>query len=132
MAESGIKKEFLIDSSDSAKPPVTLQDEPRYFSDIKPKKRILKDIVYEETGEVAKTKVGDPVKLILKTSIYDDGVIVQTTIGEDHEGYQEYLRTGATMPDQTDETTAEHEASDKVKAAIAKAMGKKAPAKSKE
>jgi len=136
MAE-GIKKEFVIDSSDSAKPPVTLQDEPRYFSDIKPKKRVLADIIYEETGEVAKTRKGKAVTLILKSSVYNDGCVVTTTVGEENEAYQEFKRSGVGMPSQSKETTAVRKPS----AAVQKAIdaGRKAatkvpakPSKSKE
>jgi hypothetical protein len=115
----GIKKEFVIDSSDSAKPPVTLQDEPRYFSDIKPKKRVVSDIIYEDTGEVAKTRKGKAVKLILKTSIYDDNTIVTTTVGEENEAYQEFLRTGVAIAEKRDLSTAVHERSSAVEKALA-------------
>jgi len=137
MAE-GIKKEFRIDSSDSAKPPVTLQDDPRYFSDIKPKKRVLVDIVYEETGEVAKTRKGKPCALILKSSVYDDGVVVTTTVGEENESYQEFKRTGVAMASQSKMTTAVHAPSPAVQKVLeaskkaAKAAASKKPAASKE
>jgi len=127
MAE-GIKKEFRIDSSDSAKPPVTLQDEPRYFSDIKPKKRIVTDIIYEDTGEVAKTRKGKAVKLILKTSVYDDGVVVQTTVGEENEAYQEYVRTGVAIKEGVDMSTSVHKLSPAVEKALAAAKAKNKPA----
>lgn len=130
MAEEGRKREFIIEADE--KSPVTLQDEPRYFSDIKPKKRHLVDVIYEETGEVAQTRRGDRCKLILKTSVYNDGVTVTTTVGEENEGYQTFLKTGVSMPqDSGGRTTLVHERSDKVKAALAKAKaaGKKAPAK---
>jgi hypothetical protein len=128
MAQEGIKKEFRIDSSDAARPQVTIHDEPRYFSDIKPKKRVLSDVIYEPTGEVSQTRVGKPVEIILKTSIYDDGVLVQTTVGSDNEGYREFKRTGVAIPNKSGEDTAVHKKSDAVAAAVEKA--KKAAAKS--
>lgn len=130
MAEEGRKREFVIEADE--KSPVTLQDEPRYFSDIKPKKRHLVDVIYEETGEVAQTRRGDRCKLILKTSVYNDGTTVDTTVGEQNEGYQTFLRTGVSMPqDSGGQATLVRERSAKVKAALAKAKGadKKAPAK---
>ena len=123
MADEGRKREFVIDSSDSARPPATLQSEPKYFSDIKPKKRVLVDIIYEETGDVAKTKKGKAVKLILRTAVYDDGVLVQKTVGEENEEYQEFLRTGVSMPDQSETTTAVYGVSDKVQEALNKSKG---------
>jgi hypothetical protein len=130
MAEqgTGIKKEFLIDSSDSARPAATLQSETKYFSDIKPKKRYLTDVIYEETGETAKTRKGAPVKLILKTAVYNDGCLVTTTVGEENEAYQEFKRTGVAMPSQGGEPTIVHEPSAAVKAAQKKALAKKKPA----
>lgn len=132
MAEqgTGLKKEFVIDSSDSAKPPVTLQDEPRYFSDIKPKKRVLVDIIYEDSGRVAQRRTGGPVKLINRTAVYNDGCLVTTTVGEDSEQYQEFQRTGVAMPSRSNEPTAKVEPSVAVKAALKKAAAaeKKAPA----
>ena len=130
MAE-GIKKEFRIDSSDSAKPAVTLQDEPRYFSDIKPKKRVISDIVYEDTGEIAKTKKGKPVRLILKTSIYDDGTTVTTTVGEENEAYQEFVRTGIAIAENANMETLVRPRSKAVEAAIKKAADAKKPASKK-
>ena len=124
---SGVKKEFVIDSSDSARPPATLQSEPKYFSDIKPKKRVLSSVVYEDTGETAKTRKGDPVKLILKTSIYDDGVVVATTVGSDNEQYKDYLRTGVAMPSESNEPTAVHALSEGVQKELDKVL--KAPNK---
>lgn len=123
----GIKKEFRIDSSDSAKPPVTLQDEPRYYSDIKPKKRVVSDVIYEDTGTVAKTRKGDRCKLILKTTVYDDGTLVTTTVGEDNENYQHFLATGQAIPSQGSRSTAVHEQSDAVKKALAAAKAKESP-----
>lgn len=134
MAE-GIKKEFVIETDE--KSPVTLQDEPKYFSDIKPKKRHIVDVIYEDTGEVAKTRKGKPCKLILKTTVYNDGVTVDTTVGEDNENYQHFLKTGNSIPSSSNEPTLVRPRSDKVKAALAKAKGdkpaaKKAAAKTKE
>lgn len=128
MAEEGKKREFLIEADE--KSPVTLQDEPRYFSDIKPKKRHIVDVIYDETGEVAQTKRGDPVKLILKTTVYNDGTTVDTTVGEENEGYQTFLKTGISIPqDSSGAPTLVRKRSAKVEAAIKKTQGKKAPAK---
>ena len=135
MAEEGIKKEFRIDSSDVARPQVTIHDEPRYFSDIKPKKRSLVDIIYEETGEVTQTRVGKPVKIILMTKVFDDGTLVQKTVGSENEAYKEYVRTGVAMPHTSGEQTTVRPMSEKVLAAKAKALKASAPkatAKAKE
>ncbi len=132
MAEEGRKREFRIDSSDSARPPVTIQDEPRYFSDIKPKKRHMVARFYEETGETAKTRVGKPVKIILKSTVYNDGVLTQQTVGEDNEDYQEFLRTGDAMPQNESNAPEVHAVSADVQKALDAAKGtakKKAPAK---
>lgn len=127
MAEEGRKREFRIETDE--KSPVTLQDEPKYFSDIKPKKRHLVDVIYEETGEVAQTKRGAPVKLIQKTSIYNDGTTVDTTVGEENEGYQTFLKTGIAMPqDSSGQPTLVRGRSKAVEAALKKATAK-APAK---
>lgn len=120
MAE-GTKKEFRIDSSDSARPPVTIQDEPRYFSNIKPKKRHLVDVIYEETGEFTKTKVGEPVQIILKTCVYNDGVITEQTVGDKNEAYQTYLRTGQSIPSVDPNVVRDRPLSKAVKAAMEKA-----------
>lgn len=120
MAE-GIKKEFRIDSSDAARPPATLDSEPKYYNNIKPKKRVLVDIVYEDSGEVAQTKRGKPCKLIRKTSIYNDGVTVDTTVGEDNEAYLEFKRTGVAMPSKSNEPTLVRPRSKAVEAALKKA-----------
>lgn len=117
----GLKKEFRIDSSDSARPQVTLQDEPRYFSNIKPKKRHLVDVIYEETGEYTKTKVGEPVQIILKTSVYNDGVITEQTVGDKNEAYQTYLRTGQAIPSVDPNVVRDRPLSKTVKAAMEKA-----------
>lgn len=130
MAEEGRKREFIIEADE--KTPATLQDEPRYFSDIKPKKRHLVDVIYEETGEVAQTRRGEQCKLILKTSVYNDGTTVDTTVGEQNEGYQTFLKTGVSMPqDSGNQTTLVRKRSDKVQTALNKAKGtqQKAPAK---
>lgn len=125
MAEEGTKREFRIEADE--KSPVTLQDEPKYFSDIKPKKRHIVDVIYEDSGEVAQTKRGKPCKLILKTTIYNDGVTVDTTVGEENEAYQQFLRTGVSVPQDASSPTLVRERSSKVKAALAKVQ--KAPAK---
>lgn len=134
MADS-LKREFRIDSSDSAKPPVTMQDEPRYFSNIAPKKRHVIDVIYEDTGEVSKTRTGKPVKIILKTTVYNDGCFTEQTVGEDNEAYKNFLATGQSIPSQNPNPPRERPLSDKVKAALSKAnkadaaAKKKAPAK---
>lgn len=119
MAEESRKREFVIEADE--KSPVTLQDEPKYFSDIKPKKRHIVDIIYEDTGEVAQTRKGDRCKLILKTTIYNDGTTVDTTVGEENEGYQHFLKTGIAIPSQSNEPTLVRKRSDKVQAALDKA-----------
>lgn len=130
MAEEGNKREFLIEADE--KSPVTLQDEPKYFSDIKPKKRHLIDVIYEETNEVAQTKRGKPCRLIHKTSVYNDGCTVDTTVGEENEGYQTFVKTGISMPqDSSGQATLVRPRSKAVEAALKKAEAsqKKAPAK---
>lgn len=134
MAEEGRKREFIIEADE--KSPATLQDEPRYFSDIKPKKRHLVDVIYEETGEVSQTRRGDRCKLILKTSVYNDGVTVSTTVGEENEGYQTFVKTGISLPQSSEGAptlvrprSAAVEAALKKAADAEKAAQKKAPAK---
>lgn len=106
MAEEGVKKEFLIDSSDSARPPATIDSETKYYAQgLKPKVRILTDVIYEDTGELAQTRKGKQVKLILKTKVFDDGTTIDTTIGEENEEYQAYLATGQSIPSQSNSPT---------------------------
>jgi len=95
MAGTGVKKEFRIDSTDSARAPATINSEPHYYAQgLKPKPRTIVDVTYEETGEIAQTRTGKPVKIILKTTTYNDGVTIDTTVGEENEDYQSYLKTG--------------------------------------
>ncbi len=137
MAET-IKREFRIDSSDSARPQATLDSEPKYFSNIQPKKRHIVDVIYEDTGDVERTRVGDPVKIILKTTVYNDGVFTEQTVGEDNEAYQNFLRTGQAIPSRDENPHRDRPLTPKVKAALEKAKKanaaaeKKAPAKAKK
>ena len=124
---TGVKREYRIDSSDSARPPATLQSEPHYYAQgLKPKVRILKEVIYEDTGTVARTTKGEPVKLILKTKVYDDGTTADCVVGEQNVEYQEYLRTGATIREQGAVTTRQRQPSAKVAAAKKAATKKEA------
>ena len=106
MANEGIKKEFLIDSSDAARPQATIDSDTRFYAQgLKPKPRVPVRVDYEETGEIAKTRTGAPVKLILKTTTYDDGTTVDTTVGEENEMYQQFLKTGNSVPSQSSTPT---------------------------
>lgn len=128
MAEegTGVKREFRIDSSDSARPAATLQSEPHYYAQgLKPKPRVLVDVIYEDTGEVAKTTKGKPVKLILKTKVFDDGTTIDCTVGEENPEYQEFLRTGSSIPSQSAAPTRQRKPSAQVEAAKKKAAAKK-------
>lgn len=122
MAEgTGVKKEFRIDSSDAARPQATLDSETKYYAQgLKPKARVIENIVYEETGEVAQTRKGKPVKLILKTTTYDDGVTVDTTVGEENEEYQQYLKSGHANTDRSTQPTRQRKPKAKTRKAAAK------------
>ena len=126
-----VKKEYRIDSSDSAKPPVTMDDQPRYTLNMgyKPEEKELVDIIYEDSGEVVNTRTGDQVAVINVTRIYANGDIGESTVGANNPAYQEFLRTGIAMPaKKTGTSQTSRPQSDAVKAALAK-LDKKAPAK---
>ena len=93
MADEGRKREFRIDSSDSARPPATISDVPYHYAQgLKPKPRVIAGVAYEAIdGSVSRGKGVPPAKLILRTTTYDDGVQIDTTVGEDNEGYQAHL-----------------------------------------
>jgi hypothetical protein len=95
-----IKREFRIDSTDSARPSADINSEPTFHAQgLKPKPRVIVDVVYEELKGAAVPRGGkdisgrplNPAKLVLKTTMYDDGVTVDTTVGEDNGEYQDYL-----------------------------------------
>lgn len=93
MADESRKREYRIDSSDSARPPATVSDEPYHYAQgLKPKPRVIVTTEYEELDEkVSRGKNLPMAKLILKTTTYDDGTIVEGTVGEDNVSYKEYL-----------------------------------------
>ena len=100
MPQDTIKREFRIDSTDSARPQADINSEPTFHAQgLKPKPRVIKTVVYEELeGELVPRGGKDisgrplrPAKLILKTTTYDDGTTVDTTVGEDNGDYQDYL-----------------------------------------
>jgi hypothetical protein len=94
MPEEGIKREHRIDSSDSARPPATLESETTYYAQgLKPKIRVITGVSYQELDETVSRGKNKPVaKLILKTTTYDDGTAVDTTVGEDNILYQQHLQ----------------------------------------
>ena len=114
MPES-LKREHRIDSSDSARPQATLGSEPyAYAQGLKPKPRVIDKVEYEEIdGALPRgmnPSTGKPMpaaKLILKTVTYDDGVTIDTTVGEDNEGYQQHL-IGATNSSGSAKSTRVH------------------------
>ena len=96
-----IKREFRIDSSDAAKPPAQLETEARYYAQgLKPKPRVIVDVNYEELDEYTMARKDCPsVRLVLKTTTYDDGVLIDTTVGELNEGYLAHKRGEARKTD---------------------------------
>lgn len=97
-----LKREFRIDSSDAARPAAQLGDEPYHYAQgLKPKPRIITDVNYEKIeGETVTRGKEKPVAaLILKTTTYDDGVTIDTTVGEDNADYQDYLRGAKRIAD---------------------------------
>ncbi len=94
MEGRGTKREFRIDSDDAARPKAELNSEPQFFAQgLKPKARIPVDVTYELLDEwIAATKTTPASQLVLKTTTYDDGTQVDTTVGELNEGYQDHLR----------------------------------------
>lgn len=102
MSQEGLKREFRIDSSDAARPAAQLGDEPQHYAQgLKPKPRIITDVSYEViVGETVPRGKNKPVAaLILKTTTYDDGVTIDTTVGEDNADYQDYLRGAKRIAD---------------------------------
>lgn len=97
--QGSLKREHRIDSSDAARPAAQLNDEPRYFAGgLKPKTRIIKTVEYTVLDEkVFAGKGKKPLSMILRTVTYDDGITVDTTVGEDNEGYQQFLIDGANL-----------------------------------
>ena len=95
MAE-GIKREFRIDSSDSARPAADINSEPHYHAQgLKPKPRVIAKTEYSALDAVVSRGKNKPVaKVILRTVTYDDGVTIDTTVGEDNVGYQQFLIDG--------------------------------------
>lgn len=99
--ENSLKREHRIDSSDAARPAAQLGDEPQHYAQgLKPKPRVIVSVEYEElVGETVPRGGKDisgrpmkPAKLILRTTTYDDGTLIDTTVGEDSGGYQDYLK----------------------------------------
>jgi hypothetical protein len=97
----GVKKEYRIDSSDSARPPATLDSETAAFAQgLKAKPRVIVDVTYEalegqfvSRGKDTNTgRERPPAKLILKTTTYDDGMTIDKTVGEDNPDYLDFLQ----------------------------------------
>lgn len=127
-----VKKEYRIDSSDSARPAATLDSQPHYTLNLgyKPEEHELVDIVYEDSGEVVNTRTGDQVTIINVTRIYANGDIGESTVGANNPAYKEYLRTGIALPAvKTGDKPTSRAQGDAVKAAIAKAAKAAAPKK---
>lgn len=123
-----VKKEYRIDSSDSARPPVSMDSQPHFNLQMgyKPEEKELVDIVYEDSGQVVDTKTGDQVQVINVTRIYANGDIAESNCGAKNPAYLEYLRTGVALPaKKVGTSTTSREPSDAVKAAMAKASGNK-------
>jgi len=122
--ENSQKREFRIDSSDSARPAATLDAEPfHYAQGLKPKPRVITDVSFEEIeGSVPRGDKKPPAALILKTTTYDDGVQIDTTVGEDNEQYQQYL-LGKTKTSAASKSTRVHTPKRKPEAPKAKGKG---------
>jgi len=95
-----IKREFRIDSTDSARPQADINSEPTFHAQgLKPKVRVIKSVDWEileghsvpRGGKDISGRPLNPAKLILKTTTYNDGTTVDTTVGEDNGEYQDYL-----------------------------------------
>ncbi len=110
MSEEGLKREHRIDSTDSARPVATLDAEPYHYAQgLKPKPRVIKSVEYEVIeGVVPRGKKEPPAKLILKTTTYDDGTTIDTTVGEDNELYQQHLK-GLTKTSRGARSTRRHQ-----------------------
>jgi len=97
----GVKKEYRIDSSDSARPSATLDSETAAFAQgLKAKPRVIVSVDYEHLEGQFVSRGKDlntgrekpPAKLMLKTTTYDDGMSIDKTVGEDNPDYQDYLQ----------------------------------------
>lgn len=98
--EQSLKREHRIDSTDAARPQAQLGDEPQHYAQgLKPKPRVITSVEYTKLeGETVPRGKNLPVAaMILKTTTYDDGVTVDTTVGEDNAGYQDFLRGAASI-----------------------------------
>jgi len=118
-----VKKEYRIDSSDSARPAATLDSQPHYVltNMPEPARRQIADIVYDETDEVINTRTGDQVQVVIRTIIYTNGDTDVCGIGAKHPAYLEYKRTGVAVPEKsTAKNQTDREHSPAVKAALAK------------
>jgi len=124
------KKEYRIDSSDSARPPATLESETAaYAQGLKGKARIITDVSYEELDQTiprGKDSLGHllpPAKMILKTVTYDDGLTIDTTVGEDNYDYRQYL-AGLTKTTKEAQSTRRHTPTRKPTKPVAKEAAK--------
>lgn len=110
MEGRGTKREFRIDSDDSARPKAELESETRYFAQgLKPKTRVAVDVSYDMLDEwIPATKTEPATQLILKTTTYDDGTQVDTTVGEKNEGYQESVLGKKAGPNHSAKPTRVH------------------------
>ena len=90
---NSLKREYRIDSSDSARPPATLDSEPfAYAQGLKPKPRVIESTTFTVLDQVITRGKNLPnAKMILKRVRYDDGTEVDTTVGEDNEQYRQHL-----------------------------------------
>jgi len=122
--ENSLKREHRIDSSDSARPAATLDSETAaYAQGLKPKPRVIVSVEYEEIeGLVPRGKKEPPAKLILKTTTYDDGITIDTTVGEDNELYQQHLK-GLTKTSRAAKSTRRHAPTRKPEAPKSKGKG---------
>jgi len=124
--ENSMKREHRIDSSDSARPQATLDAEPYHYAQgLKPKPRVIESVDFEvlEGQVVTRGKKLPPAQLILKTTTYDDGTIIDTTVGEDNEQYQQYL-LGKSKAAAGPQTTRVHTPKRKPEAPKSKGRGK--------
>ena len=126
MANESLKREHRIDSSDSARPPATLEAQTQHYAQgLKPKPRVIVDTNYEELDSTVPRGKNQPVaQLILKTTTYDDGTTVDTTVGEDNEGYQQFLR-GITAESKQTGATRQHTPKKKPAAPVRNPASKK-------
>lgn len=129
MADDGsLKREYRIDSSDSARPAATLEAEPfHYAQGLKPKPRVLKSVEFEvlEGQFVPRGKKQPPAQLVLRTATYDDGTTIDCTVGEDNEEYQQYLTGTLNIEQGSDQSTRVHRPTRKPEAPTRKAAAKK-------